>query len=230
MAFKKYAKDFGGKEIILNYANRRWGLTKTSKVGEVMALIRECQPKTFKDWEEWYFNNAYTKAKNPVKVSKEVLTELGERLFEKINEIVAPQLREALQSLNLQDCIDYIYELTIHRTFDGYLTEKSVVRDTLEREFPEVDFKETDPDLDHAGDIDYICKIKNASFGIQIKPVTANASLGNFSATARMEQSFRDFEREFGGKVFTIFCTEEKIVNKEIIDKIKKEISRLRLL
>jgi hypothetical protein len=34
MPFKKFAKDFGSKEIILNYANRRWGFTKTNKVGE----------------------------------------------------------------------------------------------------------------------------------------------------------------------------------------------------
>ena len=50
MEKKKYGKDFGEKEFLLNYGNRRWGLTKTAKVGEVMALIRACQPNTFQEW------------------------------------------------------------------------------------------------------------------------------------------------------------------------------------
>ena len=228
MAFKKFAKDFGSKEIVLNYANRRWGLTKTNKVGEVMALIRQCQPRTFQEWQDWYFKNALTNTKQPIKMTKEILSELGQRLYEKITEIVAPQLREALTTLTLQDCVDYIYELTIHRTFDGYLTEKSVVHDTLAKEFPDIVFEETNPDLDHAGDIDFIGKVGNRAFGLQIKPITAHASLGNFSVTARMEQSFREFEKEFGGRVFIIFSAEDKIKNKEVIDDIQAEIIRLK--
>ena len=228
MTFKKFAKDFGSKEIILNYGNRRWGFTKTNKVGQVMAMIRQCQPRTFQEWEDWYFKNAFTNTKQPIKITREILTELGQRLYEKITEIVAPQLREAMATLALQDCIDYIYELTIHRTFDGYLTEKSVVHDTLAKEFPDIVFEETSPDLDHAGDIDFIGKVGNKAFGLQIKPITAHASLGNFSVTARMEQSFRDFEEQFGGKVFIVFSFEDKIRNKEVIAEIKKEIERLK--
>jgi len=228
MTFKKFAKDFGSKEIILNYGNRRWGFTKTNKVGQVMAMIRQCQPTTFQEWEDWYFKNAFTNTKQPIKITREILTELGQRLYEKITEIVAPQLREALATLTLQDCVDYIYGLTIHRTFDGYLAEKSVVHDTLAKEFPDIVFEETNPDLDHAGDIDFIGKVGNKAFGLQIKPITAHASLGNFSVTARMEQSFRDFEEQFGGKVFIVFSVEDKIKNKEVIAEIKQEIERLR--
>jgi hypothetical protein len=227
MPFKKFAKDFGSKEIILNYANRRWGFTKTNKVGEVMALIRRCQPRTFQEWQDWYFDQAFTKTKHPIKMTKEILSELGQRLNEKITEIVAPQLREALATLTLQDCIDYVYELTIHRTFDGYLAEKSVVHATLAKRFPDIVFEETNPDLDHAGDIDFIGRVGNKAFGLQIKPVTAQASLGNFSATARMEQAFRDFERQFGGRVFIVFSVEDRIQNREVIDQIAAEILRL---
>jgi hypothetical protein len=228
MTFKKFAKDFGSKEIILNYGNRRWGFTKTNKVGQVMAMIRQCQPKTFQEWQDWYFKNAFTNTKQPIKITKEILTELGQRLYEKITEIVAPQLREALTTLTQQDCVDYTYELTIYRTFDGYLAEKSVVHDTLAKEFPDIVFEETDPDLDHAGDIDFIGKVGNKAFGLQIKPITAHASLGNFSVTARMEQSFREFEEQFGGKVFIVFSVEDKIRNKEVIAEIKQEIERLK--
>lgn len=143
--YKKHAKDFGSKEFLLNYTNRRWGLTKTTKVGEVMFLIRQCQPKSFKEWQAWYLENAHTNTKEPIKVTKELLTELGERLYSKLREIVIPQITEAIRTLTLEDCIEYIYQLTIHRTYDGYLTEKSVVFDNLAKVFRNVTFQESDP-------------------------------------------------------------------------------------
>ena len=227
---RKCAKDFGNKEFLLNYVNRRWGLTKTSKVGEVMSLIRECQPRTFEEWKEWYFKNAYTKMKKSMKVTPEVLVELGERLYTKLREIVVPQLKDAIASLTQKDCIDYIYEVTLPRTYDGFLTEKSVVYDSLAKRFTEVSFEETDPQLDHAGDVDYIGKINEKAFGIQIKPVTANANFGNYSVTARMEESFRSFEEKFGGKVFIVFSIDDKVANTEIYDEIEAEIKRLKSL
>lgn len=95
------------------------GFNKNDKVGEVMSLIRQCQPKSFEEWETWYFAKAVTNTKKPVKVSKEILTELGERLYSKLRETVIPQLTEAIRTLTLEDCMAYIYQLTIHRTYDG---------------------------------------------------------------------------------------------------------------
>jgi MjaI restriction endonuclease len=225
--FKKHAKDFGSKEFLLNYTNRRWGLTKTTKVGEVMSLIRQCQPKSFEEWESWYFENAVTNTKQAVKVTKEVLNELGERLYSKLTEIVIPQITEAIQTLTISDCIDFIYELTIHRTYDGYLTEKSVVFDNLAKVFTNVLFEESDSQLDHAGDIDFIGKIGRWAFGLQIKPVTANANLGNYDVSARMQNSFKDFQEKYGGQVFIVYSLSEKIMNIDVYDKIKTEIDRL---
>ncbi len=39
------------KELILNQANMRWGLTKKTKVGAVSEAIRLCGPKSLSDWE-----------------------------------------------------------------------------------------------------------------------------------------------------------------------------------
>lgn len=55
----KYSKDFGKKEKVLNYACQTYQLSIPNKVGAVMNLIREFQPKTFKEWEKWYFEKAY---------------------------------------------------------------------------------------------------------------------------------------------------------------------------
>ena len=57
---KKCSKEFGKKEKVLNYACQTYQLSRPNKVGAVMALIRECQPKTIEQWEEWYFENAFT--------------------------------------------------------------------------------------------------------------------------------------------------------------------------
>ena len=58
--------------------------------------------------------------------------------------------------LTKEDCYDYIYNLTINRTFDGYLREKTVVNDGLVKIFTEVRFEESPPEIDHSGDIDYL--------------------------------------------------------------------------
>ena len=87
---QKQAKSFGKKEKALNYASNTYQLTRPSKVGAVMSLIRACQPKTFEEWETFYFEKAYSKSKNPTKVTRETLDELGERLYAKITEVVIP--------------------------------------------------------------------------------------------------------------------------------------------
>lgn len=225
---KRYSLDFGKKERVLNYACQTYQLSRPNKVGAVMALIRECQPQTIQEWEQWYFENAKTDGKNSFKITHESLTELGERLYDKITEVVIPEWEEAFKQLTKQDCIDYIYNLTINRTYDGYLREKSVINDGLAKLFPELTFEETDPELDHAGDIDYIAKIGDKAIGIQIKPITAKANFGSYSLTERMKASFSDFTEKFGGKVFIVFSLDKEIANKEVIDEIREEIERLK--
>jgi hypothetical protein len=192
-----------------------------------MALIRECQPKSFEEWERWYFDHAYTDGKTKVKITPEILKELGERLYIKIKEIVIPQWTEAFEQLTLQDCVDYIFNLTINRTFDGFIREKSVVEDNLAKKFTTVRFEESDPKLDHAGDIDYLGWVGDYAFGIQIKPVTTNANFGNYSASERMKASFDSFKKKYKGKVFIVLSNKEKITNEKVIAEIEDEVNRL---
>lgn len=196
-----------------------------------MALIRDCQPSSLEQWKDWYFENAYTATKNPKKATKvtmESLVELGERLYNKIQEFVIPEWEEAFRQLTLQDCIDYVYNVTINRTYDGYIREKSVVNDNLAKRFKDVIFEESDPELDHAGDIDYVANVGKYQFGIQIKPVTASANFGGYSLSERMKASFEDFTEKYGGKVFIVYSQKEVIANKEVVDEIEKEIARLK--
>jgi len=227
--YRKYSKDFGKKEKVLNYACQTYQLSRPNKVGTVMALIRECQPRTIDEWEKWYFENAFTESKSPIKITPGILTELGERLYEKITGVVIPEWKAAFDELSLKDCKDYIYNLTINRTFDGFVREKSVVNDGLTSYFPKVKFVESDKDLDHAGDIDYLGLVGKKAFGIQIKPITAKANFGNYSISERMKANFIDFEKKYHGKVFIVFSLDGEIGNKEVIKEIGDEIERLKI-
>lgn len=90
-----------------------------------------------------------------------------------------------------------------------------------------MEFVESDIDLDHAGDIDYLGFVGNYAFGIQIKPVTAKANFGNYSPSERMKANFREFEEKYKGRVFIVFSQKGEIANKEVIEEIKNEIKRL---
>lgn len=226
---KKYSMKFEGKkEFLLNHTCQLYQLTRPKKVGAVMDLIRQCQPSSIEEWEKWYFENAKTDGKTPIRISRESLLELGERLYAKMTELVIPQIQEAINNITREDCINYVYNLTIYRTFDGYQEEKSVVNNGLAKKFKGVIFEESDPELDHAGDIDYVAHVGKYQFGIQVKPVTANANFGGYSLTERMKASFVDFKEKYGGEVFVVFSLDGKIANPEVIDEIAKEIERLR--
>lgn len=167
---------------------------------------------------------------NIITRNPKIVKELGEWLYKKITEVVIPEWTEAFSQITKQDCYNYIYEITLPRTFDNFLTKKSVINDFLAKQFPEVIFEESDPDLDISGDVDYIGKVGNKAFGLQIKPVTANASLGNYDISARMQNSFKDFQDQFGGQVFIIYSVNDNILNKDVYDKIATEIERLKTL
>lgn len=148
-----------------------------------------------------------------------IIKSLGKVLYDKIS--MQTKITE-------QDCIDYIYNLTIHRTYDGYIREKSVINDGLAKHFPTIRFEESPPELDHSGDVDYIGWVtEDKAFGIQIKPTTAQSNFGNYSPSERMKASFQDFEDEYGGKVFIIFSLDGTMSNKEMIQFIENEINRL---
>lgn len=231
---RKCGRSYGKKETLLNLAINRFQLNRPPCVGEIMRLIRDCQPQSLTEWDEWYFQNAMTRSKNPSRITRESIREIGERLYAKLEEFVIPEMKEAIATITEADCIDYVYNLVIRRTYDGYITEKSVVTDKLASRFPDVEFKESDPELDHAGDVDYVAVVGKYQFGIQVKPITVDTGIASYAISSRMQKSFDAFTRKFGGKVFVVKSKKEgdtkSIVNKEVIAEIEAEIRRLRAM
>ena len=144
------------KEWILNQANMRWGLTKKNKVGPVSELIRKCSPKSLKDWEEYYYKNV-----NP----KQHLEELGRRLYIKITEVCQAEI----ESITEEDCIDFIINLVIGRTYDGYQSEIQTIYGQLQEALG-VKVEPAPDEWDRGYNVDFFIKVKEKYIGIQIKP------------------------------------------------------------
>lgn len=108
------------KEWILNSTTNRFQLNFKKNVGAVSEEIRKCSPKTIDEWSQYYFE----KVRN-----KKHIEELGRKLYVKITEVVSSEMEEVTE----QDCIDYMFNLVINRTYDGYETEIKTVYGHLEK-------------------------------------------------------------------------------------------------
>ena len=107
------------KEWILNSATNRFQYNFSRNVGKVSEEIRKCQPKELGDWEQYYYKNVRP---------KQHLVELGKKLFTKTTEV----LQAEIESVTEEDCINFIINLVINRTFDGYQSEKQTIYGQLQ--------------------------------------------------------------------------------------------------
>ena len=207
------------KEWILNSAMNRFQLNFKRNVGPTSESIRQCEPKTIDEWRAYYFKNVR---------SNEHIESLGKKLYIKITEVIQSEVEEITE----QDCIDYIRQLVIDRTFDGYMTEIKTVYGQLEKELG-VKIEPAPDEWDRRYNVDFFIKIKEKYIGIQIKPVNQGIQLSQiFKEKDLQSKTHEKFTREYGGKVFYIFSSKagerKEIRNKDVIDEIQKEIERLK--
>ena len=97
----------------------RFQLNFKRNVGATSESIRKCSPKTLDEWREYYFKNVKT---------KEHIEDLGRRLYVKISEVIQAEV----DGITEQDCIDYMLQLVIDRTFEGYKTEIQTIYGQLQ--------------------------------------------------------------------------------------------------
>lgn len=205
------------KEWILNSAINRWGLQKKRMVGAVSDEIRKCSPKTIRDWEDYYFKNVY---------SKERLVEIGKKLFVKITEV----LRAEIDDITEEDCINYVINLVINRTFDGYMTEKKTIYEQLQ-DVLGVKIEPAADDWDRLFNVDFFIKIKDKFIGLQIKPAGYAFITQIINEKTHQLETHKKFTAKYGGKVFYVISVKDedkkKIYNLGVIEEIKQEIGRL---
>ena len=206
------------KEWILNQANMRWGLTKKARVGPVSELIRKCSPKSIQEWESYYFKNAYP---------KQHLEELGRRLYIKITEVCQAEI----ESIEEEDCINFITNLVINRTYDGYQSEIQTIYGQLQEALG-VKVEPAPDEWDRGYNVDFFIKVKDRYIGLQIKPAGYAYITQIINELEFQKKTHKKFTDKYGGKVFYIISVKEgkkKIIyNPEVIEEIRNEIERLK--
>lgn len=206
------------KEWILNNAMNRFQLNFKRNVGPTSESIRKCSPKTLDEWREYYFANVK---------SKEHIEELGKKLYVKITEVIQSEVAEITE----QDCIDYMVQLVIDRTFDGYMTEIQTVYGQLQKILG-VQIQAAPDEWDRLFNVDFFIQVGEKYIGLQIKPINSRIQLPEiFKEYALQEKTHQKFTEVFGGKVFYLFSAKvgdkKEIQNKEVITEIADEIKRL---
>ena len=211
------------KEWILNNAMNRFQLNFKRNVGPTSESIRQCSPKTLEEWREYYFKNVR---------SKDHIEELGKKLYVKITEVIQAEVEEITE----HDCVHYMFQLVIDRTFDGYMTEIKTIygqlQVILQQDFPDIKIEPAPDDWDRLFNVDFFIKIKESFIGLQIKPVSGEIQLSQiFKEREIQKNTHAKFSEKYGGEVFYIFSVKEngkkRIANPDVIDEIKEEIERL---
>ncbi len=214
------------REALLNYGMNRWGLNKAASVGPTSELIRTCSPKSFEEWETYYFNNATQKKRKGIKVTREYITNIGKTVYIKLSEVV----QNELESVTEEECIDYAYNLVLNRTYEGYIGEIQTIYGQLEKILNHKIHPAPD-EWDRLYNVDFFIKINDKYIGIQIKPVTFKHTFENYKWQEMQETTHLKFQKKFGGRVFIVFSVKVRdkktIKNTEIIDEIKNEIEEL---
>ena len=207
------------KEWILNSAMNRFQLNFKRNVGPTSESIRQCSPKTIDQWRDYYFKNVR---------SKEHIKELGKKLYVKITEVIHSEVEE----ISERDCIEYMVQLVIDRTFDVYMTEIKTVYGQLEQEL-QIKIEPAPDEWDRLFNVDFFIKIKDDYIGLQIKPINQGIQLPQIFKEKELQlKTHEKFTKRYGGKVFYIFSSKmgerKEIRNKEVIAEIKLEIERLK--
>ena len=199
-------------------------MNKAYSVGPTSELIRNCAPKTYEEWEEFYFNNAKQKKKDGIKITREYIIGLGQTLYVKLSEVV----QKELLSITEEECIDYAYNLVLNRTYEGYVTEIETIYGQLEGMLG-VKIHPAPDDWDRTYGVNFSIKVGEKYIGLQIKPISSGQSLNQYQWIEMHRKNHERFENDFGAKVFFIYSIKssgkkKKIYNIEVVDEIKLEM------
>ena len=206
------------KEWVLNSATNRFQLNFKRNVGATSEAIRKCEPRSLEEWQKYYFANVRT---------EEQIVELGKKLYIKITEVLVAEIDEITE----EDCINYIKELVIDRTYDGYVREIKTIYGQLQ-EILGVKIEAAPDEWDRLFNVDFFIKINGKYIGLQIKPVSHTSSIPEIYKEKEIQHNTHvEFSKKYGGKVFYLFSCKSGdkkiIVNTEVIDDIRAEIARL---
>lgn len=206
------------KEWILNSAMNRYQLNFKRNVGATSESIRKCAPKSIEEWRNYYYANVKSEAH---------IEELGKKMYVKITEVIQAEVNDVTE----QDRIDYMKQLVINRTFDGYMTEIQTIYGQLQN-LLNVKIEPAPDEWDRLFNVDFFIKVGEKYIGLQIKPVNNALQIPEIHKEYALQaETHKKFKTKFGVFVFYIYSEKvngrKEIANKEVIDQIREEIDRL---
>ncbi len=105
------------KEFVLNHAYNRWQYNRKRNIGPTSATIRIVKPSSLKEWEAFFFANMCSESR---------MIEFGRQLYQHVSQDLPSERRfhpDLLASITEQDCINYVFDVAIRRTYNGYARE-----------------------------------------------------------------------------------------------------------
>ena len=162
-----------------------------------------------------------------LKQQPQIIEDLGKKLYVKITEVIQSEVAEITE----QDCVDYMIQLVINQTFDGYMTEIQTIYGQLQHILG-VKIEAALDEWDRLFNVDFFIKIGEKYIGLQIKPVNSGIQLPEIHKEYTLQaETHKKFTEVFGGKVFYFFSAKigdkKEIANREVIEDIKEEIEEL---
>lgn len=208
------------KEWILNQANMRWQFNRPRNIGKTSEEIRKCAPKSLKDWEDYYYKNVYP---------REHLRQIGQKLYIKVSEVC----RAEIDNITEEDCVDFVVDLVIRRTYDGYQTEIQTIYGQLQNAL-KIKIEPAPDEWDRLYNVDFFIQVNQYYIGLQIKPAGYAYITQIINELEFQKKTHEKFTAKYGGKVFYIISVKEDskkiIYNPEVIEEIRIEIDRLKKL
>jgi hypothetical protein len=205
-------------EALKNLIVNRFHLNFKDQVGATSAAIREAHPHSRREWEEYYYRHIRTRPQ---------LRALGQEMYRKIRTDLIP----ALLAISEVECCQYLHELVIHRTFEGYVAEVEMVRKLLEGLLAGVRIEPAPDEWDRRLAVDFYLRAGHHLIGLQIKPISVE-HLPQLQLWERIwKTGHEEFTRRYGGRVFTAYHltrgTLKELHNPEVVEEITQEIDRL---
>jgi len=119
--------------------------------------------------------------------------------------VICAEINEVTEA----DCISYIHNLVIDRTFDGYMTEINTVYGQLEQLLG-VEIKPAPDEWDRLYNVDFYIEVNNKYIGLQIKPATGVSHIPQIYKERDLQSKTHEkFTAKYGGKVFYVISIKD---------------------
>ncbi len=145
--------------------------------------------------------------------------------------IITEVITAEVEAITEEDCIEYMMQLVLNRTFEGYQTEIKTIYGQLQQ-ILNIPIEPAPDKWDRLYNVDFYIEINKKFIGLQIKPVKSGLQITEIFKEYKIQaKTHEKFTKRFGGKVFYLFSekngNKKEIANQEVIDEIRQEIERL---